>query len=111
MRKISKTLEEEDQPTPLQLKLETVAEDIGKIGTLCAGLTLLALLAHLAIRIIFQDHCFLCYESLKEVINGFLIAVTIIVVAVPEGLPLAVTIALAYSVNKMKDENNLVKHL
>jgi magnesium-transporting ATPase (P-type) len=38
-----------------------------------------------------------------------MIAVTIIVVAVPEGLPLAVTIALAYSVNKMKDEKNLVK--
>jgi Ca2+ transporting ATPase len=33
------------------------------------------------------------------------------VVAVPEGLPLAVTIALAYSVNKMKDENNLVRYL
>ena len=36
---------------------------------------------------------------------------SIIVVAVPEGLPLAVTIALAYSVNKMKDENNLVRYL
>lgn len=40
-----------------------------------------------------------------------MMGVTIIVVAVPEGLPLAVTIALAYSVNKMKDENNLVKNL
>ena len=40
-----------------------------------------------------------------------MIAVTIIVVAVPEGLPLAVTIALAYSVGKMKDEQNLVKNL
>jgi P-type E1-E2 ATPase len=40
-----------------------------------------------------------------------LTSVTIIVVAVPEGLPLAVTISLAFSVNKMKDENNLVKHL
>lgn len=38
-------------------------------------------------------------------------AVSIIVVAVPEGLPLAVTIALAYSVGKMKDENNLVRYL
>ena len=33
-----------------------------------------------------------------------MIAITIIVMAVPEGLPLAVTITLAYSVNKMKDE-------
>ena len=44
------------------------------------------------------------FEALKLVIDGFLLAVTIIVVAVPEGLPLAVTIALAFSVNKMKDE-------
>ena len=36
---------------------------------------------------------------------------TIVVAAVPEGLPLAVTIALAYSINKMRDENNFVKHL
>lgn len=48
-------------------------------------------------------------DTLKEVIEYFMIAVTIVVVAVPEGLPLSVTIALAYSVNKMKDENNLVK--
>ena len=44
-------------------------------------------------------------------VSAFMIAVTIIVVAVPEGLPLAVTIALAFSVGKMKDENNLVKNL
>ena len=41
----------------------------------------------------------------------FIVGVTIIVVAIPEGLPLAVTIALAYSVGKMKDENNLVRFL
>lgn len=39
----------------------------------------------------------------------FVLGITIIVVAVPEGLPMAVTIALAYSVNKMKKENNLVR--
>lgn len=44
-----------------------------------------------------------------KVVDFFIIAVTIIVVAVPEGLPLAVTIALAYSVDKMKDEKNLVR--
>jgi len=47
----------------------------------------------------------------KKFVDAILIGITIIVVAVPEGLPLAVTIALAYSVNKMKDENNLVRNL
>lgn len=40
-----------------------------------------------------------------------IISITIIVVAVPEGLPLAVTISLAFSVMKMKDEKNLVRKL
>lgn len=50
-------------------------------------------------------------HTLHELIEAFIVAVSIIVVAVPEGLPLAVTIALAYSVGKMKDENNLVRFL
>lgn len=44
-------------------------------------------------------------------LNAFIIAVTVIVVAVPEGLPLAVTISLAFSVSKMYNENNLVRQL
>lgn len=47
----------------------------------------------------------------KELIDAIIIGVTIVVVAVPEGLPLAVTISLAYSVGKMRKENNLVRHL
>jgi Ca2+ transporting ATPase len=40
-----------------------------------------------------------------------IIGITVLVVAVPEGLPLAVTISLAYSVKKMLKDNNLVRHL
>lgn len=48
---------------------------------------------------------------LKEIVHFFIIAITVVVVAMPEGLPLAVTISLAYSVMKMKQENNLVRKL
>lgn len=44
-------------------------------------------------------------------VNAIIVGITIIVVAVPEGLPLAVTISLAYSVNQMRKENNLVRRL
>lgn len=70
---------------------------------------MIALFVHLGINIALGKHCGLCVDTAKDCVNAFMIAVTIIVVAVPEGLPLAVTISLAYSVNKMKDENNLVK--
>ena len=53
----------------------------------------------------------LTLETLLHLVDAFIISVSIIVVAVPEGLPLSVTIALAYSVGKMKDENNLVRFL
>ena len=49
--------------------------------------------------------------TVLHLVDAFIISVSIIVVAVPEGLPLSVTIALAYSVGKMKDENNLVRYL
>jgi magnesium-transporting ATPase (P-type) len=48
---------------------------------------------------------------LNLAINIVIFAITILVMAVPEGLPLAVTLSLAYSVSKMKDENNLVRQL
>ncbi len=50
-------------------------------------------------------------ESLMQILKGFIVAVTIVVVAVPEGLPLAVTISLAYSVSQMAEDQNLVRHL
>ena len=48
---------------------------------------------------------------LKNIVDFIIIGIAIVVMAVPEGLPLAVVIALAYSVGKMKDENNLVRFL
>ena len=45
------------------------------------------------------------------IIHSFITAVTIIVVAIPEGLPLAVTISLAYSTRKMLKDNNLIRVL
>lgn len=49
--------------------------------------------------------------NLSQVVDYFIIGITVIVIAIPEGLPLAVTISLAYAVGKMKDENNLVRTL
>ena len=55
------------------------------------------------------DHESWVREDWNELIAFFIIGVTVLVVAVPEGLPLAVTIALAYSVKRMMKDNNLVR--
>ena len=49
--------------------------------------------------------------TLSDIVNAVLTAVTVIVIAIPEGLPLAVTISFAFSVMKMKRENNWVRKL
>jgi P-type E1-E2 ATPase len=54
---------------------------------------------------------FLSVSTINLLVNYLILSITVIVVAVPEGLPLAVTISLAYSVKKMRKENNLVRRL
>lgn len=96
-------LQKEDDDTPLQEKLAILADQIGKIGIGSATLTFIALLIHLAIDILVHGRCVFCYGTLNLLVSYFIIAVSIVVIAVPEGLPLAVTISLAYSVGKMKE--------
>lgn len=50
-------------------------------------------------------------EHLYNFVRFFIIAVTILVISIPEGLPLAIALSLTYSVRKMMHDNNLVRHL
>ena len=59
----------------------------------------------------YHEREFVDIKNLNEVIDAFIIAITVIVVAIPEGLPLAVTISLAFSVHKMYEKKNLVRRL
>lgn len=105
-------LDFEDDQTPLQLKLESVAETIGYMGLAFAVLTFLALVAQMLVLVFYyHEREFVDIKNLNEVINAFIIAITVIVVAIPEGLPLAVTISLAFSVHKMYEKKNLVRRL
>ncbi|KAJ6231027.1 cation transporting atpase [Anaeramoeba flamelloides] len=99
---------EPDPPTPLQDKLDKMAILIGKIGLYCAILTVGVLFIMIVIDWVRHGWD---KEFISEAVEAFIIGVTIVVVAVPEGLPLAVTISLAYSMKKMMKDNNLVRRL
>ena len=101
----------EDEETPLQAKLETIANEIGKVGVYVSILTFIAMSVNLIVSKILAKEEVFTMETLNKFVNFIIIAITVIVVAVPEGLPLAVTISLAFSVMKMKLENNLVRKL
>ena len=78
---------------------------IGYLGTGAATFTFMVTIIYIAT----SDPT--ATDWLDGVMDAFIIAITIIVVAIPEGLPLAVTISLAYSMKKMALDNNLVKTL
>jgi calcium-translocating P-type ATPase len=102
----------EEEMTPLQCKLETIANQIGGVGVFVSVVTFVTTVSRLLYRAYTDPNInILSIYVLNEVINYFIIAITVIVVAIPEGLPLAVTMSLAYSVMKMKKENNLVRRL
>ncbi|KAJ8755563.1 hypothetical protein K2173_022142 [Erythroxylum novogranatense] len=111
--KLMETINEggEDE-TPLQVKLNGVATVIGKIGLAFAVLTFLVLTARFLIDK--AKHNKITHWSSSDaltLLNYFAIAVTIIVVAVPEGLPLAVTLSLAFAMKKLMNDKALVRHL
>ncbi|KAJ4711550.1 Calcium-transporting ATPase [Melia azedarach] len=101
-----------EDETPLQVKLNGVATVIGKIGLVFAVLTFLVL----TIRFLVEkaEHNQMKHWSSNDamkLVNFFAIAVTIVVVAVPEGLPLAVTLSLAFAMKKLMNDKALVRHL
>uniref|UniRef100_A0A8C9QYM8 Calcium-transporting ATPase n=1 Tax=Scleropages formosus TaxID=113540 RepID=A0A8C9QYM8_SCLFO len=99
----------------LQGKLTKLAVQIGKAGLVMSAITVIILVLYFAIdNFVLQKRPWLpeCTPIyIQYFVKFFIIGVTVLVVAVPEGLPLAVTISLAYSVKKMMKDNNLVRHL
>ncbi|XP_036348372.1 plasma membrane calcium-transporting ATPase 1 isoform X2 [Ochotona princeps] len=99
----------------LQGKLTKLAVQIGKAGLLMSAITVIILVLYFVIDTFWIQkrpwlaECTPIY--IQYFVKFFIIGVTVLVVAVPEGLPLAVTISLAYSVKKMMKDNNLVRHL
>jgi len=110
MGQIQQMLGDSDEMTPLQQKLDRIANGIGVMGLIMAGTTAVGMTAWLLYDSIMDGRGF-NKERIHRIVDILIYAITIIVMAVPEGLPLAVTLSLAYSVSKMKDENNLVRQL
>ncbi|KAF9678592.1 hypothetical protein SADUNF_Sadunf07G0050600 [Salix dunnii] len=101
-----------DDETPLQVKLNGVATIIGKIGLFFAVVTFAVLVQGLFSHK-WQAGTYFRWsgDDALEMLEYFAIAVTIVVVAVPEGLPLAVTLSLAFAMKKMMNDKALVRHL
>ncbi|XP_071518789.1 plasma membrane calcium-transporting ATPase 2 isoform X8 [Panulirus ornatus] len=95
----------------LQAKLTKLAIQIGYAGSFIAVLTVVILIVRFCVQTFVVEGKPWSPFYANHFVKFFIIGVTVLVVAVPEGLPLAVTLSLAYSVKKMMKDNNLVRHL
>ena len=138
---------QENSQTPLEEKLEVIAELIGYFGMIAGVVTLLALMIRFAISISKEIKDYNKTSKINSIMTGVLfnnpyktsnqqfinnfdndlsdprlgiaqtildiiiLCISIIVVAIPEGLPLAVTLSLAFSIKKLMDYNNLVRKM
>ena len=106
--------EQTTEPTPLNIQLTKLANLIGKIGFTVAGLAFLTFF--IKDVVLYFDFVALngwhdWLPVLERTLKYFMMAVTLIVVAVPEGLPMSVTLSLALNMRRMLATNNLVRKM
>lgn len=102
---------EESHKSVLQAKLTKLAIQIGYGGAAVSVLVVVVLVIRFCVENYAIEGRSWRPSDASNLVRFFIIGVTVLVVAVPEGLPLAVTLSLAYSVKKMMKDNNLVRHL
>jgi Ca2+-transporting ATPase len=108
-----------NEQTPLQARLNKLTSSIGKVGLLVAFLVLVVLLVRYFTGYTRDDNGNKEFNGSKtkvdDIVNAMVgivaAAVTIVVVAIPEGLPLAVTLTLAYSMKRMMVDQAMVRKL
>jgi len=109
MGALKESMEGEQEETPLQKKLTGLSRDIGTLGLIAAITTVLIMF--ISYFIIRGRNGNWETTDIGLCFSYIVLGIIVLVVSIPEGLPLAVTIALAYSVMKMYQENNFVKTL
>jgi Ca2+-transporting ATPase len=107
--KILMSLKEDPGTTPLQSKLNKLAKYISKFGGAVALILFVVLFIKFLVQLLHSTQT--PTQKGQAFLNILIIALTVLVIAVPEGLPLAVTLALAFATTRMMKDNNLVRQL
>ncbi|CAI2019982.1 hypothetical protein SEUBUCD646_0G02570 [Saccharomyces eubayanus] len=108
------SLNVESESTPLQLHLSQLADNISVYGCVAAIILFLVLFIRYLFYVIPENGRFHDLDPAQKgskFMNILITSITVIVVAVPEGLPLAVTLALAFATTRMTKDGNLVRVL
>ncbi|KAG6909855.1 hypothetical protein DXG01_014883 [Tephrocybe rancida] len=107
--RIMMALQPDPKTTPLQRKLNSVAEVIAKFGSIAGLLLFITLMIRFFVQLGQDMPARTATQKGIYFVNILILSVALVVVAVPEGLPLAVTLALAFATKRMAFENLLVR--
>lgn len=100
-----------EEDTELERKLSKTANKISNIAKFVVFLSIITHLIFQVIIIIFTKKDLVSNEFLLSVLKIGIIAVVLMIVAIPEGLPLAVSIAMALSISRLKQDKILIKNI
>lgn len=109
--RIAMSLRNEIEVTPLQQRLAHLAKYIIMLGSIVGLLYFIALFVRFLVDIFNSEHLATPHEKGKAFLNIFMLAVTVVIIGVPEGLSLAVALALAFGTTRMLSDNILVRLL
>jgi len=104
-------LQDSEEMTPLQERLSVLADHISNFGYIISLVIFVGIVGREILISLYFGRSIFTSDILDTILNAVILCVVVVCVAVPEGLPMAVTISLAYSVLKMQDEGNAVRHL
>lgn len=108
---VKKDLLIEEKTTKLQAKLAVLANQIKKIALLSAAIIFVVLMIYWMVKLMVNGQPMVGGKSLTALIENFEVFIAILIVCVPEGLPLAVSVAMAFSTERIQEANLLVKNI
>jgi len=110
-RRVLRQDEDDAEVSPLQEKLANIGSQVGKLGIYAALILFVVLVVRTIITLMAEeDKTLMSSDTLKNIIVILTTCITLVMVAVPEGLPLSVSISVAFSLSKMKKQNLLIKN-
>ena len=101
----------QETQTHLDQQLDAMAKQISKYAVIDMAFSVLSHLLFLMLFVLYSEVDLISNRTLLEAAKIGIIAVVIMIVAIPEGLPLSVSLAMSFSVNKLKNEEILIKNV
>ena len=100
----NKPMKHEEETTHLEEKLKVVSEQVGMYAKIAAGLSVVTHIAFMIIYLLVEGQDPFSNKSMLQWVEIGIIALVILIVAIPEGLPVCVSLAMALSTDKLKNQ-------